>query len=149
MKPILCLSLVFAAGLWADEASDQAAIHQVLASLNDPPDAPGAMPPASFFTADADSSDRDRLANLKRRFAWNPKQPWSEVTAPQFTAQSIRFVTADVALVDAAVSQYGSTIGVRRVPVLLLMRRDGVEWKIAAVRNIADQLAVTILPVLR
>ena len=59
--------------------------------------------------------------------------PWSEVTAPRIVSESIRFVTPDVALVDAVIAQYGSLL-VSREPVLLLMKKQATEWRIASVR---------------
>jgi len=145
VKPILCLFLAFSAGLWADQASDRTAIGQVIAALNEPP--VGREVVARLFTADSESSDRDRLANLTGRMQQYPNQPWSEVTTPRFGTPVIRFITPDVALVDVAVSQFGSILGARRLPVYLVMRREGVEWRIAAVRIPADPLRLSIVPV--
>ena len=147
MKPILCLLLAFSAGLWADEASDRTAIGQVIAALNEPPDAPGAKPLSSLFTADADLADRTRLTNLIGRLQISSNRPWSEVTPPRLTAQPVRFITPDVALVDAVIAQYGSVIGAQRLPLVLVMRRVGTEWRIAAVRTSADALRLSIVPV--
>jgi len=36
MKPILCLSLLFSACMWADEAADRAAIEKVISAFNEP-----------------------------------------------------------------------------------------------------------------
>jgi len=41
MKVLLCFPLCFAAGLWADEAPDRAAINQVVVAINDPMQRPG------------------------------------------------------------------------------------------------------------
>jgi hypothetical protein len=60
-------------------------------------------------------------------------RPWSEVTAPRIVATSIRFVTPDVAPVDAVIAQYGSLSGSRE-PVLLVMTKQGREWRIASLR---------------
>ena len=147
MKPILCLLVAFAAGLQGDEASDRKAIGQIIDALNAPADAAEAKPLPSLFTSDADRSDRDRLAALLGLVRVNPGQPWSEVTSPRFGTPSIRFITPDVALVDTAVAQFGTMIGVRRLPAYLVMRREGVEWRIAAVRTMADPLRLSIVPV--
>src|SRR5262249_33888074 len=57
---------------------------------------------------------------------------WSEVTAPRIEDESVRFVSPDVALVDATQTQYGSVILKQSVPVILLMKLDGEEWRIAS-----------------
>jgi hypothetical protein len=61
------------------------------------------------------------------------KRPWSETMMPRMVVQSIRFVTPDVALVDAAETQFGSTLN-RRIPLLLVMKKEGTKWRIASLR---------------
>ena len=126
MKTIACIPLLFAAIAWADETSDRAAIGRVIAALNDS-QTNAADKRSRLFTADADNE-----------LDGHPMQPsgtpWSEVTAPRIVVHAVRFVTPEVALVDAANTQYGSVIVVRRVPVLLVMRKEGTEWRIASVR---------------
>jgi len=112
----------------ADEPADRAAIDKVIATLNGP-DARKA------FTHNVDFRDFDRLAQMH-------DEPWSETTAPRIVSQRIRFITPDVALVDAANTQYGSVVMVRRVPVVLVMKREAGEWRIAAVRVMLDCAAL-------
>jgi hypothetical protein len=90
-----------------------------------------------LFAADADS-EFDRLALLDRQLLGLSNEPWSEVTAPGVTIRSIRFVTPDVALIDAANTQYGSVILQTRIPVLLVMRREGIDWRIVSLRVLVD-----------
>jgi len=137
MKTILCISLVFAAIAWADEATDRAAIEGVIGTLNADKTGADQKRIASLFTIDADN-ELDRLENLDRRLLQPSDKPWSEVTTPRFVIQSIRFITAEVALADAANTQYGSTILVRRVPVLFVMKKQAGEWRIASLRVLVD-----------
>jgi uncharacterized protein (TIGR02246 family) len=53
---------------------------------------------------------------------------WSEVTPPRIGNESVRFVSPDVALVDATQTRYGSLILKQRVPVTLLLKLDGNRW---------------------
>jgi hypothetical protein len=130
MKSIFVLWFLFAAFARADEASDRAAIDRVIAALNDPQ-----TPPATLFTSDADSAaELARLSRLDRAMAGASRQPWSEVTRPRIVSRAIRFITAEVALADAAETQYGSVILARSVPVLLVMKKEGNTWRIAALR---------------
>ena len=78
-----------------------------------------------------------RLSGLDRRLV-PANRPWSEVTRPKIALQSIRFITPDVALVDAANSQYGSAILVRRVPLLMVMKRETSGWRVASLRVVVD-----------
>jgi hypothetical protein len=100
MKALFALGLLSAALAFADVPADRAAIEQVINSLNT------ANPVSVLFTADADS----QLDRLKQA----ADGPWSEVFhptngRPPISVQSIRFLTPDVALVDAVSTQVGST----------------------------------------
>src|SRR5215212_6201073 len=53
-----------------------------------------------------------------RRLHPSAQLPWSEVTAPSIVVASLRFLTTDVALADAATTRFGSTIGLSRVPIV-------------------------------
>jgi hypothetical protein len=128
MKSLVFASLVLAALAWADQPDDRAQIRAVAARLN-------AGYPSDLFTDDADSQ-LSRLSDLDGLLRRSGK-PWSEVTAPRVVTQRIRFITKDVALVDAAVVQYGSTLPVHRVPLLLVMRREARGWRIASLRVLA------------
>ena len=141
MKTIICISLVFAVLGWADEATDRAAIEGVIGALNADQTGADQKRIAGLFTTDADN-ELDRLANLDRRLLQPSDKPWSEVTTPRIVIQSIRFITTEVALVDAANTQYGSTILVRRVPVLLVMKKQAGDWRIASLRILADLMSL-------
>ena len=102
---LLCASLAF-----ADVPADRTAIEHVINSPST------ARLVSALFTAGDDS------------------QPWSEVTPPYIAIQSIRFLTPEVALVDATSTQFGTMILVRRVPIWLVMKKEGTTWKIASLR---------------
>jgi len=144
MKTIICISLVFAALSWADEAADRAAIERVVGALNTDRTGAGQGRIASLFTTDNSDADKelDRLATLDRQLLRASEKPWSEVTTPRLVIQSIRFITPEVALVDAGNTQYGSMILVRRVPVLLVMRKEAKAWRIASLRVLADLMVL-------
>jgi ketosteroid isomerase-like protein len=57
-----------------------------------------------------------------------------EMSQVYFEAKAIRFVTADVAFVDAAASQYGSTIMKRSMRAVFVMKREGGGWRISVMR---------------
>ena len=61
------------------------------------------------------------------------KRPaWTEVTAPMIGNESVRFVSSDVALVDATQTRYGSLILKQSVPVTLLLKLEGQEWRVVS-----------------
>jgi hypothetical protein len=139
MKAILCLlPLLFAVGLRADEAQDRTAIANVIASLNDPAQRAG------LFTQDSSSSvDFDRLIDLHRRvpsasaLVIGTHETWTELTVPRVVSGTILFVTPDVAIVDGASTVEGAMTLTRRVPLLFVMKKEGDEWRISAVRVLA------------
>jgi hypothetical protein len=120
MKTLLCIPLLLCASAWADEAADRAAIGRLVAALNTSQDT------SSLFIPGAEN-EMPRIADPE------PRQPWSETTKPALVLGSVRFITPDVALADAVYGQYGSTI-IRRYPLLLVVKREGQEWRIASLR---------------
>jgi hypothetical protein len=121
---LLCATLAFA-DVPADRIADRIDIAHVVDSLST------ANPVSVLFTADADS----QLDLLRTQ---PPYEPLSEVFhatngRPHISVQSIRFLTPEVALVDAVSAQIGST-AFRRVPVWLVMKKEASGWKIASLR---------------
>jgi hypothetical protein len=123
MKPILLIAMLVFSGLaFADEASDRAAIDKVVATLND-----RAAAHAPLYTSDSGDSRQviEQITDTRR-------EPMSEVSPPFIVLNTVRFITPDVALVDATAAQYGSLFN-RRTPVLLILRKTN-DWQIAAAR---------------
>jgi hypothetical protein len=107
MKAILGILLLCASLAYADVPADRAAIQRV---VNSPSTAEAV---AALLTTGA--------------------EPWSEVTPPHIAIRSIRFLTPEIALVDADSTQIGST-ATWRVSVWLVMKKAGGDWKIASLR---------------
>lgn len=62
------------------------------------------------------------------------KEPWGEAiwvpaTSMPITPKKIRFLTSDVAMVDA----------VGNAPLFIVLRRQGADWKIASLRILAEK----------
>jgi hypothetical protein len=121
VSAILCATLAF-----ADQPADRTAIEKVINSLKT------ANPVSALFTADAES-DLVQLNASQSAMSDAAKQPWSEAMPPALVIDSIRFVTTDVAIVNAANLQVTSTLA-RRAPVLFVMKREGTAWRIATLR---------------
>jgi len=126
MRAILASAFLCATLAFADQPADRTAIETVIQSLKT------AKPVSALFTADADS-DLAQLNASQSVMSDAAKQPWSEAMPPALVIDSIRFVTADVAIVNAANVQITSTLS-RRAPVLFVMKREGAAWKIASLR---------------
>jgi hypothetical protein len=69
-----------------------------------------------------------------------------EVSPVLFQPTRIRFVTPDVAFADAAASRYG-TIGKRSVSSVFVLKREGAEWKIDALRVLDTCARIVLLGV--
>jgi hypothetical protein len=130
MKSAICFGLLLASGLWADDATDRIAITQTISSLD------GNHP--ALFTADfSDGAEFRRMSNVGTVVI--SKEPWGEanVILPpsgvrRFAVQSIRFLTGEVALVDALDRNNGNAT------VLLVMKKEGADWKLASYKRIAE-----------
>jgi hypothetical protein len=125
MRALIATVLLCAVLAWADTPADRSAIEQVVKSLST------ANPVSVLFTADADSQ-LDQLTQPPAH------EPWSEVFRatngrPSIAVGSIRFLTPEVALVDAVSTRVGSTV-ISHVPVWLVMKKEGAVWKIASLR---------------
>ena len=128
MRQILCLSILVATCAWADDATDRAAIERVIAAVNN-----HSQPLTDVFTADAPENERSLLSPNE--------QPWSEVTSPRITTRSIRLITPRFALVECTSTQYGSVLVVQTTSMLLVMKKDAEQWRIASVGAPQDPVA--------
>jgi hypothetical protein len=129
---LLCVTLFAVRLVLASEREDRADIERVIKSLGD--GQTHLAQKKELFTIDA-QNEFDRWSDLDRRMAPGWEAPWSEVTRPRMVIESVRFITGDVALVDAANTQFGSPGGLAaRVPVLLVMEKEAQGWRITALR---------------
>jgi ketosteroid isomerase-like protein len=128
--------LVAAIACFAARADDSDTIRAALRAFNEAVKRAETSPLRVFFTADADYRDAGRLLRgpdaLAALFAG--RQAWSERTPPMIQEQSIRLSGSSAAFVDAQLVQYGSTIVKSGIPVVLLLEKDGDDWKIASFR---------------
>jgi hypothetical protein len=65
-------------------------------------------------------------------------ETWRVMTVPRIVSDSIRFITPDVALVDGASTIRGAVTMAQSVPLLFVLKKDGGEWRIHAVRRLAE-----------
>jgi hypothetical protein len=128
MKSMFLAAVLLAPGIWAaDEVADRAGIELTIRALNLNPTRPG------LFTSDFDSAELERFRKGAPGEIIISKEPMGEaIWLPAgmhlpLTIRKIRFVTDDVAVVDAA----------GKAPVLIVMRKVGTDWKIASLRILA------------
>ena len=105
---ILCAAVIFGAIARADEANDRIAVNEIIEAINDPDQRP------TLFTKDADSTvNFDRLIDLHLRSTRNVgvggvggvgiDETRRVLMVPRVASGTIRFITPEVAIVDASV----------------------------------------------
>jgi hypothetical protein len=115
LKTLRWIPFLLAAAAWADEAADRAAIQKVVIAFNHPHERAGVL------AKDANLSSLARYAG-------------PETSQVLFESHDVRFVTPDVAVVDASGSQYGSLILKHSMAAIFVMRREGAAWKVVIFR---------------
>lgn len=173
MRPILCLSILLASAGWADQLDDRASLEKVISTLNTSALGPGSFTTDFNFTEIAQLRSASALWRISPGTVIISHEPWGEAqwvsatTSPpqapvRLVIRSIRFITPDVALVDAVTGapiaalhpgtpstspaspasavehEPYNSVPLQRIPVLLVMRREGTDWRIASVRKIAQ-----------
>jgi len=123
MRALCCLLLLLPL-LHADEAGDRTAIGQAIHRFND------TSARQSVLAPNADVPD---LSGCWRQ----------EVSPIYFQMKTVRFVTPDVALADAAANRY--SLGKQTAPAFFVLKRAGADWKIDALR-LMNNKCVTIVP---
>ena len=154
MKALLCAPLLFAPYAIADEAAERIAIGRAIAALNEP-----SQHSALFTDVRAYSEfERIRTANpLAFRIigpAAYPEsmarmddptvtishEPWGEATINlpgRESRPSIAFITPDVALAEGAYTSQDDHATKQTTPLLIVMKKEGDDWKIASIRVLA------------
>jgi hypothetical protein len=145
MKSIMIASVLFAGGVWAaDEVADRAAIENTIRAFSLMPGR------ADLFTSDFDREEQVRFQKTVSTDSGAipitidgvpgtvviSKEPMGEaewfppgvtVIHGMVTVKKIRFLTPQVAMVDAVESG----------PMLIVMKKVGTDWKIASLRRLA------------
>jgi hypothetical protein len=138
MRTLLLIALLGTTIAWTQAPGpDRDGIPEVIAALNKALDKPDNGAFAALFLKDADLRLGDRLypgvAAVTIRLS-ESRRPWSEVTPPRIEEVQIRRLAPDIALVDAAWVQYGSTILRRALPAILVLKQENEEWRVATLR---------------
>jgi ketosteroid isomerase-like protein len=118
-----------------DRPLEVARIRSVIGELNKARKNSDAKAFSQFFVQDRTlrigneiiAAGRDEIEKALK----NPSA-WTEVTPPTIQNEVVRFVSPDVALVDAVQIRYGSVILKQSLPVTLLMKLDGDQWRIVS-----------------
>ena len=144
MRILWIVPLLLAGSLGADEAADRRAVEGVIERLNFAGERP------ALFAASADvPAELRRLAQVNCN-TLGDSSVWSEVPSPRFTRPTVHFITPDVALADTEYLRYNSVVAAVRTPVVVILKRERAEWKIATLRVMAEcPGAARVLPAAR
>jgi hypothetical protein len=118
VRIVACLALVLVLPAWADNVIENAEIGRVIAAFTSQ-----STPLSELYTPSISDVDRAYLS----------PGLMSEVTRPRLEIRSIRLVSDVTALVEAENAQFGSLIMKRNESMLLVLRKYGVQWRIACV----------------
>jgi uncharacterized protein (TIGR02246 family) len=122
----------------ADHARDETAIRAVVQAFLDTRDKNDATALAALLTADVDQQQTSGNVRHGRDTVVKGSLATQQSTGGKrtITLQSIRFVTADVAIADGRYDSLGRADGSdRHMLTSMVLRREGGGWKIAAIRN--------------
>jgi len=168
---ILHIPLLLAALAGPDEAADRAAIGRTIAALNEVPQRTTLFAPGADATSEIErlwkgkrlvyrisgtSIDSTTSFSGGRPTITISHEPWgeaainlpplrAEMIRPHIVSGTIRFIAEDVAVADGP-GRYELDGVSQTTPLFFVMKRDGDDWKIAAVRVLAAASATDMRP---
>jgi uncharacterized protein (TIGR02246 family) len=122
----------------ADRAADEAAIRRVIQAFLDTREANDAAALGALLTADVDQQQTSGNTRRGREAVVSGSLATQQATGGTrtITVDSLRFVSADVAIADGRYDSTGRADGTdQRMLTSMVLRREGGAWKIAAIRN--------------
>ena len=122
----------------ADRTADEAAIRAVIQAFLDTREKNDAAGLAALLTADVDQRQTSGNMRSGRDAVVTGSLATQQSTGGKrtITVESVRFMSADVALADGRYDSIGRADGSNRhMLTSMVLRREGGAWKIAAIRN--------------
>ena len=142
MRKYLALALLAAAPFAfeqvADRAADEAAIRKVIQAFLDTREANDPAALGALLTADVDQQQTSGNTRRGREAVVSGSLATQQATGGTrtITVDTLRFVSADVAIADGRYDSTGRADGSdQRMLTSMVLRREGGAWKIAAIRN--------------
>ena len=141
MKTWWTIAFLLAGAVRADEAADRKAIEGVMDALN------RAGERHSLFEAGVDvDKELKRLDAPGCDLLEHPKV-WNELPPSRFNLEGVQFLAADMALADVRYTQHPTPMATIRTPLVVILKREGGEWKIATLRALTECMGMPrILP---
>ncbi len=145
MAKLLALLAVLAVAVAApvlaqsgDRAADEAAIRAAIQAFLDTREANDAAALGALLTEDVDQQQTSGNVRRGREAVVTGSLATQQSTGGRrtITVDSLRFVSADVAIADGRYDSVGRADGTdQRMLTSMVLRREGGAWKIAAIRN--------------
>ena len=141
LAALALVSLAAAAPVLAqsgDRATDEAAVRAVLKAFIDTREANDIAGLTALLTEDVDQQQTSGNVRRGREAVVTGSLATQQSTGGRrtITVDSLRFVAADVAIADGRYDSVGRADGTdQRMLTSMVLRREGREWKIAAIRN--------------
>ena len=135
---IVALATAAAHAQSADRAADEAAIRGVIQAFLDTREANDAAALGALLTADVDQQQTSGNTRRGREAVVSGSLATQQSTGGKrtITVDSLRFLSADVAIADGRYDSLGRADGTdQRMLTSMVLRREGGAWKIAAIRN--------------
>jgi hypothetical protein len=136
VKIVLCLTVLVASAVLADETTDRAAIEATVVALN------VSLSQPNIFTGDFTNADE------LQRFVGQAtltisREPMGEATIylpplKRFVTRSVTFISPDTSVVVAIYERQYQPTASPRVPVLFVLRHEGSDWHIASFRVLTE-----------
>ncbi len=173
VKAFLCLPLLFGAA-WADEAADRKVIARTVAALNEFPqrtelftadaDARSVLDQLwkgkrLVYRMQSRTTDAVSPSSSDHPTVTISHEPWGEATInfprmdgmprvemlnPRIVGSNVRFIKLDVALANGAFTYEDGSATAQTTPILFVMKKQGVDWKIASIRILAPRDALAL-----
>jgi uncharacterized protein (TIGR02246 family) len=143
MRALLASALLLAVaapalGQGGDRAADEAAIRAVIQAFLDTREANDPAALGALLTADVDQQQTSGNTRRGREAVVTGSLATQQSTGGRRTisVDTLRFVSADVAIADGRYDSVGRSDGSdQRMLTSMVLRREGGAWKIAAIRN--------------
>jgi hypothetical protein len=134
---VLCLTILIASAVWADETTDRAGIEATVAALNISPSQP------NLFTGDFADIDKVQQFLGQAATLTVSREPMGEATIylprlTRFVTRSVTVISPDTSVVVAIHERQFKPTESTRVPVLFVLKREGSDWHIASFRVLAE-----------
>jgi uncharacterized protein (TIGR02246 family) len=144
MRSLATLVVVLVVGAQAasaqsgDRPADEAAIRGVIQAFLDTREANDPAALGALLTDDVDQQQTSGNVRRGREAVVTGSLATQQATGGRrtITVDSLRFVSADVAIADGRYDSVGRADGTdQRMLTSMVLRREGGAWKIAAIRN--------------